>query len=155
MGKLLQPIRSFRTLLKRSLTCKNSSDVSRRTIRCWRSLAFCFWQFVNSWMWGGRQMSFKTARSPKRLLARLTDKLRSALTVHTFDMCFSMIFSRERSVAFRGLYFLWHLTMHSGQVLLKIALIAKKLCTYLSTVGQREWRLAKQNWMLRAVNCGI
>ena len=128
---------TFEHYFKRSLTCNNSPDVSRRTIRCWRSLTFCFWQFVNSWMWGRRQMSFKTAGIRKRLLARLTDKLRSTLMVHAFDTCFYMIFSRERSVAFRALYFLWHLTMHRSQVLLKIALIAKKLCTHLSTVGQR------------------
>jgi len=65
-----------------------SPDVSWRISWRWRSLAFCFRWFVNAWMRGRGQESFKIARVWKRLLTRVTDKLWSALTVHTFDVCF-------------------------------------------------------------------
>jgi len=74
-------------------------------------------------------MSFKIAGIRKRLLTRTTDKFRSYLTVHAFDMCLQIIFPRVRTVAFRALCFLRHLTMHGSHVLLKIASIVKKLCT--------------------------
>jgi len=80
-------------------------------------------------MWGRGQVSFKIAGGWKRLLARVTDKLWSALTVHAFNMRFQMIFPRNGAVTFWTLNFLRHLTMHSSQVPLKITFIVKKLCT--------------------------
>ena len=89
------------------------------------SLAFRFRWFVNAWMRGRVQVSFTIAGVWKRLLARVTDKLWSALTVHTFDVCFQITFLRESTVAFRALYFLRHLTVHRSQVPLKITSIVK------------------------------
>ena len=51
---------------------------------CWRSLTFCFLQFLNSGMYRRGQVALKIAGICKRLLTRMTDKLWSLLTVNVF-----------------------------------------------------------------------